>query len=72
MIYVLKMEILFLYFDEIYDGVIKLLDYEFSKDEFYDILIEIANTGKIKIEEDEYYLKEYFDSENILQIQFII
>ena len=54
----------FLYFDEIYDGVIKLLDYEFSKDEFYDILIEIANTGKIKIEEDEYYLKEYFDSEN--------
>ena len=24
----------FLYFDEIYDGVIKLLDYEFSKDEF--------------------------------------
>ena len=54
----------FLYFDEIYDGVIKLLDYEFSKDEFYDILIEIANTGKIKIEEDEYYLNEYFDSEN--------
>lgn len=54
----------FLYFDEIYDGVIKLLDYEFSKDEFYDILIEIANTGKIKIEENEYYLKEYFDSEN--------
>ena len=33
----------FLYFDEIYDGVIKLLDYEFSKDEFYDILIELEN-----------------------------
>lgn len=54
----------YLYFDEIYENVMKYLNYEFSKDEFYDILIEITKTGKIKVEDDEYYLKEYFLSEN--------
>ncbi len=54
----------YLYLDEIYENTINLLGYDFSKEEFEDILIEISKTGRIKIEEDEYYLKEYFDAEN--------
>lgn len=54
----------YLYLDEIYNNVIKILNYNLNKEEFEDILIEISKTGKIKIEEDEYFLKEYFDSEN--------
>lgn len=54
----------YLYFDEIYSGVIKILNYDFNKEEFEDLLIQIANMGRIKIIDDEYYLKEYFDSEN--------
>lgn len=54
----------YLYLDEIYDEVMNILNYDFSKEEFEDILIEISKTGRIKIEDDEYYLKEYFDSEN--------
>lgn len=53
----------YLYLDEIYNSVIKILNYDFNKEEFEDILIEISKTGRIKIEDDEYYLKEYFDSE---------
>ncbi len=54
----------YLYLDEIYNGVINLLNYNFNKEEFEDILIEIAKTGRIKIEDKEYYLREYFLSEN--------
>lgn len=63
----------YLYLDEIYDNVIKILNYDFNKEEFEDLLIEIAKTGKIKIEDDEYYLKEYFDSEsNIANIVYYL
>ena len=54
----------YLYLDEIYLNVIKILNYDFNKEEFEDILIEISKTGRIKIDDDEYFLKEYFDSEN--------
>lgn len=54
----------YLYFDEIYENVIKILNYDFSKDDFELLLIEISKTGRIKIDDKDYYLKEYFDSEN--------
>lgn len=54
----------YLNIEEIYLSTINLLGYDFSMEEFETLLIEISKTGRIKIEEDEYYLKEYFDAEN--------
>lgn len=54
----------YLFIDEIYNEIKSFTKFDFSKEEFEDILIEISKIGKIKIEEDKYFLKEYFDSEN--------
>lgn len=54
----------YLYLDEIYNEVLNVYKFDFSKEDFETLLIEISKTGKIKIEEDCYFLKEYFDAEN--------
>ncbi|MBP3634998.1 MAG: ATP-dependent RecD-like DNA helicase [Bacilli bacterium] len=54
----------YLYFDEVYNYVCKFLNNEIDISMFDDILNILQNEGHIVIEEDRYFLKEYFTAEN--------
>ena len=53
----------YLYLNEIYLSICELLNNKFSIEDIEDLLIEIEKTGKIKIIDDEYYLKDLYESE---------
>ena len=54
----------YLTIDEIYNEVLNYIKIDDSKEIFEDLLIEISKTGKIVIEEDCYFLREYYNCEN--------
>ena len=54
----------YLLIDEIYKETINIINYEFSLEDFENILYEISKTGKIIIENNCYFLREYYNYEN--------
>ena len=54
----------YLYIEEIYDFVCKFLNKEIDMSLFEDILYILQNEGQIIIEENKYFLREYFMAEN--------
>ena len=52
----------YLYFDEIYNEIIKNTE-ELSSEEFQYILLKLKKLDKIVIKGDRYYLKELYDAE---------
>lgn len=54
----------YLLIDEIYNKTLDIINYEFSLEEFEQILYEISKTGRIIIENKCYFLREYYNYEN--------
>ena len=53
----------YLYIDEIYNELYKLLGFDFSKKDLDFYLFELNKLGKVKIIEDKYFLTEYYNAE---------
>lgn len=54
----------YLYLEEIYESVCRFLNNEIELSLFEEILNLLQNDGEIVIEEDKYFLREYFNAEN--------
>ena len=53
----------YLYLDEIYEGVNKIIGFDFSKEDLDYFLYELQSVNKVIIDEKKYFLTEYYNAE---------